>query len=135
MKKTVLWVIIAIILIIGIIILFFNLNNKNDEPINISNDSDLIVIEDYVESRLYNFTKVEIDQLNKTVKLYYIKKTAENTSFAATIYLYDANDELIDSLVIPELNNNQSFATVNYSENLSSVVHYSVDLDSMPAVN
>ena len=138
MKKIV--PIIIVILFIALIVLLaikgFNGsdNTSNNTPSNIVN-IDVITIDESRENDAFVYNKVEINESNKTLKLYYSAKEDDISNYVSTLRIYSDADVLLETLYILGYGNKEDVISLNYKNDLSKASHYAIDLDVGPSVD
>jgi hypothetical protein len=138
MKKIV--PIIIVILFIALIVLLaikgFNGSNNtsNNTPSNIVN-TDVITINETRENNAFVYNKIEINESNKTLKLYYSAKEDDISNYVSTLRIYSDDDVLLETLYILNYGNKEDVISLNYKNDLSKASHYAIDLDVGPSVD
>ena len=136
MKRFIPIFIVIAVIVIGVILSIKFINNDNtstNTPGDIKSH-EVITIEELHENNFFVYDRVEINQIDKTLKLYYLRKTTDYNNFTSIIYIYDDLDELLEKINISSYDTNNNYIVLNYNSDLSKALHYSVDLDFGPMV-
>ena len=138
MKKIV--PIIIVILFIALIVLLaikgFNGsdNTSNNTPTN-TVSGDVITIDETRENNTFVYNKIEINESNKTLKLYYSAKEDDISNYVSTLRIYSDDDVLLETLYILNYGNKEDVISLEYKNDLSKAAHYAIDLDVGPSVD
>ena len=134
MKKIIPIIIVIIVVILGVILSLRLIDNNTTTNNNQPNESNanIITIDETHENNFFVYHKVEINPSNKTLKLYYLRKTTDYNNFTSIIYIYDDLDELLEKIHISSYDTNNNYIVLNYNSDLSKALHYAVDLDFGP---
>ena len=126
MKKIIAIVILIILVFVALFFLVFNKHPENTTN-NISNEvqDNIISINYETETYYFKFSKLEINQDNKTAKLYFKRLSNVNNNNSIILVIYDESDYL-DSFEL-DLTGYNNYFEFNYENSLENAKKYSVE--------
>ena len=126
MKKIIAIVILIILVFVALFFLVFNKQPDNTTN-NISNEvqNNIILINYETETYYFKFNILEINQDNKTAKLYFKRLSNENNNNSIILVIYDESDYL-ESFEL-DLTGYNNYFEFNYENSLENAKKYSVE--------
>ena len=133
MKKTIIAIIVIIVIVLTIVgaIFLFNKNNQNN---NVSNKEELITIRDIQSDEGFIYNGLDIDQTNKSIKLYVSKIDNESNIYVYSVNIYDEYDHLLETVYVEDSSINKGYITLKYKNDLSNAFAYNVEIMYAPLV-
>ena len=133
MKKTIIAIIVTIVIVLTIVGAIF-LFNKKDSGNNTSNKEELITIRDVQSDEGFIYNGLDIDQTNKSIRLYVSKIDNESNIYLYSVNIFDEYGHLLETVYVEDNSINKGYITLKYKNDLSNATGYNVETMYAPLV-